>query len=214
MESKETPVRVQSGGTQVSRRTVARGVAWSAPIAAVAYAAPAFASSRPDVSAGQCGIACKHPGKGQNDKTYHFTFCFTVGTTAVVGNTITLGEMTVNGDAGRQAYSGTLADGTTPKTTVTVGAPNSRTCVYVDADGFGTSETGFAVLHYTYTLQGSATPIEACATAQITGDVCGTSTPGTPLQLQPDKWPHGDGGGATPDPGIIPCNTSTNVTCP
>ena len=39
MDSKNTPVRVKSGGTQISRRTVARGVAWSAPIAAIGVAA-------------------------------------------------------------------------------------------------------------------------------------------------------------------------------
>jgi hypothetical protein len=61
MDSNNAPKRVKSGGTQISRRTVTRGVAWSAPIAAIGVAAPAFASSpKPppvilgNVSGGKC----------------------------------------------------------------------------------------------------------------------------------------------------------------
>ena len=39
MDSNNAPKRVKSGGTQISRRTVTRGVAWSAPIAAIGVAA-------------------------------------------------------------------------------------------------------------------------------------------------------------------------------
>ena len=185
MDSEHMPALKQVGGTKVSRRTVTRGVAWSVPVAAVAYTAPAYASSQPPVVAGQCGIACKHPGLGQNDKTYHFTFCFKVGDEAVDDATIYLGLMTINGDAGRQAHSGGLTDNT-----VIVGGPNTNTCVYVDADGFGTSETGFAVLNFTYDIGGVT--FNGCAEAQITGDVCGTSG-SSPLKDQPKKWPHDDG---------------------
>src|SRR5262245_24229923 len=106
MDSKSTPALSSVGGTKISRRTVTRGVAWSVPVVAVvSTAAPAFASSQPPVLAGQCGVACKHPGIGQNNKTYHFTFCFKVGDEAVDGGTVSLTNMVVGGVA-RPAYSG------------------------------------------------------------------------------------------------------------
>ena len=91
MDSNNAPKRVKSGGTQISRRTVTRGVAWSAPIAAIGVAAPAFAASQPIVVR-LCGTTCKHPGNSSGPldiKAYHFTFCFTANQ-AVVGNTVTL----------------------------------------------------------------------------------------------------------------------------
>ena len=104
MDSKNTPALTKSGGTRISRRTVTRGVAWSAPIAVMATAAPAFAASEPPVVASQCGVACKHPGEGQNDKAYHFTFCFKA-TGAIDGNTVTVIKMLV-GDDCRIAFVG------------------------------------------------------------------------------------------------------------
>ena len=77
MDSKITPVRVKSGGTQISRRTVARGVAWSAPIAAVGIAAPAFAAScAPQISFDN-GRSCKCPGQsvGEEEFAYYVGFC-------------------------------------------------------------------------------------------------------------------------------------------
>ena len=92
MDSKNTPAFTQTGGTRISRRTVTRGVAWSAPIAAVAYAAPAFAASPGPVAVTQCGTACKHPGN-VNDKTYHYTFCFSTNQPLVDGNIVTVMRM-------------------------------------------------------------------------------------------------------------------------
>ena len=75
MDSQKTPVRVKSGGTQISRRTVARGVAWSAPIAAISVAAPAFAASPyvPPPPVIDFGGACGNTGAQQKgcggDKT-------------------------------------------------------------------------------------------------------------------------------------------------
>ena len=84
MDSNNAPKRVKSGGTQISRRTVTRGVAWSAPIAAIGVAAPAFARVNAQAShtggiVRNCGTTCKHPGNSGPDsvfKIYHFTFCF------------------------------------------------------------------------------------------------------------------------------------------
>ncbi len=59
----------------VSRRTVARGAAWSVPIAAVSVAAPAFAASyRTPTNSGTA--ACKCPGGG-SPYTYNLRINFT-----------------------------------------------------------------------------------------------------------------------------------------
>lgn len=53
--------------TNLNRRTIVRGAAWSAPVIAVAAAAPAFAASQ------RCRpyAECKRPGASQeNTKTY------------------------------------------------------------------------------------------------------------------------------------------------
>lgn len=76
MTKHNAPMRNQeSVGTRVTRRTITRGIAWTAPVVAVAAAAPAFASSQdcdPVVTFGD--DACKCPGKG-NDFTYYIQLC-------------------------------------------------------------------------------------------------------------------------------------------
>jgi len=192
MVMKSAPTRMQSGGTQISRRTVTRGIAWTAPIAAVAYAAPAFAASPPPVVASQCGVACKHPGSGHNDKAYHFTFCFKA-TGAIDANTVTVSTMLI-GDDCRPAFVGEN------NKNVSV-LPNSTTCVYVDAPFFDESSSDTGVLYFSYKIAGVT--FQGCANATIIGDVCGTGQ--SPLADQPKNWPHGSGVG---DAGVIPCAPS------
>lgn len=198
MDSKNTPARSQSGGTRISRRTVTRGVAWSAPIAVVATAAPAFAVSPPPVVASQCGTACKHPGSGQNDKAYHFSFCFKA-TGAIDGNAVTVTSMLI-GDDCRPAFVGENNH------TVTV-APNSTTCVFVDAPFFDESSSDTAVMYFSYSIGGEA--FQGCANAVIVGDVCGTGQP--PLSDQPKNWPHGSGVG---DPAVAVCEPQQSACSP
>jgi hypothetical protein len=172
-------------------------VAWSAPIAVVATAAPAFAASEPPVVASQCGVACKHPGTGQNDKAYHFTFCFKA-TGAVDGNTVSVTTMKI-GDDCRPAFVGEN------NKNVTVVA-NSTTCVYVDAPFFTESSSDKAILYFTYAIGGVT--FQGCANATIIGDVCGTGQ--SPLKDNPKNWPHDAGIGSA---GIVPCATVTQTPC-
>ena len=61
--------------SQVSRRTIARGAAWSVPVALVAVAAPAYAASfHPPGSSANNG--CKCPGGG-SPYTYNINVVFT-----------------------------------------------------------------------------------------------------------------------------------------
>jgi hypothetical protein len=194
MDSKSTPARSQSGGTRISRRTVTRGVAWSAPIAAVAYAAPAFAVSEPPVVASQCGVACKHPG-GKNKKTYHFTFCFKA-TGAIDNNQVTVTTMSAGADC-RAAFAGV---GNKIVTLV-----NNAACSYIDAPDFKESSTDAVVLYFTYKIGGET--FFGCASGQVTGDVCGTGQ--SPLRDNPKDWPHDNGVG---DEGLGNC-TPTQTAC-
>ena len=76
MLSKDARPRSQEFvGTQFSRRTLARGVAWSVPVVAVATAAPAFAVSRVPPRPVFLG-ACKFPGNScrKAEKGYAFAF--------------------------------------------------------------------------------------------------------------------------------------------
>lgn len=78
MVQKKAHVRAQSGGTQVSRRTVARGMAWSVPVVAVATTAPAYAVSPPCVPTVSFGAgSCKCPGQSQTGEefVYYLKFC-------------------------------------------------------------------------------------------------------------------------------------------
>jgi hypothetical protein len=88
---KSAPTRTQSGGTQISRRTVTRGVAWTAPVAAIAYAAPAFATSPyvPPPPVINFGGACGNTGAQQKgcggDKTLQVPLTLSnQGATAIV----------------------------------------------------------------------------------------------------------------------------------
>jgi hypothetical protein len=67
----------KSGGLHVSRRTVARGMAWSVPAVAVATAAPAFAVSRIPPDLLYTG-ACKFPGLSCRIAPYGYALTFAV----------------------------------------------------------------------------------------------------------------------------------------
>lgn len=165
--------RMQSGGTQISRRSVARGMAWTVPVVAVATAAPAYASASQPVIIVGCGNACKHPGEGQNDKTYHFTFCFTNTTASSI--TVILTGMVVNG-----------VSGSVSPTSVVVAA-NTTVCAYVDAPNFSDSANGVAVLNYYYDIVGQPRIRGSVSTAFNDLPPCGTGAdPGD----NPNKYPH------------------------
>ncbi len=95
MDSKHTPARVRSGGTQISRRTVTRGVVWTAPIAVIATAAPAFAASPGPRLGHQLRHRLQAPGQRRHEKRYHTTFCFKTNV-PLAGNLVYLDSLTVN----------------------------------------------------------------------------------------------------------------------
>lgn len=54
--------------TEINRRNIVRGAAWSIPVIAVAATAPAFAASQPITCVPTAD--CKFPGDGGNSKDY------------------------------------------------------------------------------------------------------------------------------------------------
>ena len=132
----------KSGGLHVSRRTVARGMAWSVPVVAVATAAPAWANHSVPIIITPTGVACKHPGEGKNIKSYHFTFCF--NNTSAFAAVVSLDGMIVNGVQNPAPLI---------PTSVSVNAGQNK-CIYVDAQGFGDSANGTATLQVSYTING------------------------------------------------------------
>ena len=175
------PRSQESERTHVTRRTVARGLAWSVPVVAVVSAAPAFASTPPPLVVTQQGNACKHPG---NPKFYHFTFCFKSN----FATTVTLLRMVVNGQTGDTIFP----------TTVIVPA-GTEVCKYVDAGLFGNSANGQAELFYSYVVSGTTTVIQASFKTQVNDlPVCGT--PGDASGAPNDSPPHCGSLGTGEDP--------------
>lgn len=60
---------------RISRRTVAKGLAWAIPAVPLVVAAPAYAQSPQCLSVTLTGDSCKWPGSG-NQWSYRFTLCF------------------------------------------------------------------------------------------------------------------------------------------
>lgn len=61
---------------QVSRRTLARGAAWTVPMVAVAVAAPAYAASQVFTPIVDAGASCKCPGSGANNFNFKAVLAF------------------------------------------------------------------------------------------------------------------------------------------
>ena len=86
MDSNNAPKRVKSGGTQISRRTVTRGVAWSAQIAAIGVAAPAMAASCVPIISFDSGRSCKCPGQSVDSEEFVYYLGFCVKNDCTVGS--------------------------------------------------------------------------------------------------------------------------------
>lgn len=90
-------------GSAVSRRTLAKGAAWAAPVILSAAAAPAYAASAPDVIVGK--TPCSN-GSGNLDNT-PFTVQTIYNATLPVGTVFTVEYA---GGSTRPTWSGALAD--------------------------------------------------------------------------------------------------------
>ncbi len=94
---------------QVSRRTLARGAAWSVPIVAVGVAAPAFAVSPGSTPHLVPGGSCKCPGSGGNN--FNFKAVIAVATAGNADWTFTITGFTFDGVASTNPAPITLTGG-------------------------------------------------------------------------------------------------------
>lgn len=125
----------------ISRRTLAKGVAWSIPAVVVVTAVPAYAASpgEPIIPSYESGSFCKH----SSDDQAHAAFCFQNTTAAPI--TITAGAVLWNSlyKQGRFSIAGAFS------TVATVPA-NTTQCFWVDTDPYPSLGNAPATLYFTY----------------------------------------------------------------
>ncbi|MDQ0577126.1 hypothetical protein [Agromyces albus] len=80
----------------VSRRTVAKAMAWSVPAVALAVPTPAYAASPGVITV--TGAGCKLPGASQNAVFKGYAFRATISNTTNTAITVTIVDMTLDGD--------------------------------------------------------------------------------------------------------------------
>ena len=133
--------QTQSG---ISRRTLAKGAAWTVPAAAVVAAAPAYAKSGIIDPSYEPGTFCKHPPTNH----YHAGFCFTNSSTEPITITLTKFEVDAQNNGNWVTVGGTI----TPMT-ITVAA-GKTCCVEVDAGSAASMANGTGRLTFSYPYGG------------------------------------------------------------
>lgn len=157
----------------VSRRTVAKAMAWSVPAVALAVPAPAFAASPGVVQL--TGLGCKMPGNsGELYKGYAFRATISNTTNAQISVTITDMDLGVS-DLGDVAIVNLSPCALLGTNTFVVPANTTLTNVALVTSQAASSENG--TLTVQYTVDGS--PDVATATASglppIQGNTCRTT---------------------------------------
>lgn len=130
----------------ISRRTVAKGMAWTVPVATVATAAPAFAASpeEPIDPSFSPGTFCKHP----SDNHYHAVFCFENTTAEEIPVSLTMFEIDPQNDGTFDVVPGSVLPAT-----VTIDA-GTECCIMVDAGPAASMANGTGRLWFTYEYGG------------------------------------------------------------
>ena len=159
--------------SRISRRTVAKGTAWAAPMIAVGVAAPAYAASQGGILTGN-GAACKLPGNSQG--LYKgYALGFSAHNTFDDPLIITIISMTLNGDSLGNVRIINL-DVCLPLGTNTFTIPADTNFLNLVAltEGAGNSQAG--TLAVTYTISGDPGTVtvstEVGATPPIQGGSC------------------------------------------
>lgn len=124
----------------VSRRTVVAGAAWTVPAIVVASAAPAMAAT-PVVTIGT-GIACKHPGAG-DEKHYHFNLIVT--NNGGITSTVTITNIILIPTSGQTVTFPALASFDV--------AAHGKACKAVDSNITANSSQGTLQVSYDYTTE-------------------------------------------------------------
>lgn len=178
-----------SAPKRVTRRTVAKGAAWTVPVVAMATAAPiATASPRVPVDPEFTGNWCKHPG---NPKYYHNTMSWT-NLDSECSVTVTLGMMDINGV--ERPASASIGGSLVTQFTL---EPSEELCFSVDAGLYGNSANGSGILYFTWTINcpneppvGGSDQVETTVGSDNNLPPCGTGA--DPGGNPSDNPPHAD----------------------
>lgn len=160
MVQNDAHTRIQSGGTLVSSRTVAHGMAWTVPFVAVATAAPAyatFASLSGSTSLTFAG-ACKLPGNSRAEEGLRtgYGLKFLISSNLSCATKVTITDIASTGPA--------LSFGKNP-IIVPVGA--SSFPVFLDCEGDNSGDRAFTG-SISYTFEDSDGETSAVLTAPFT----------------------------------------------
>lgn len=172
--------------TRIPRRTIARGVAWSTPVVAVAVAAPmASASGEPVVIDFDKSTGCKIPGSSQGGLCYvkgYVLFATIINTTAQSA-TVTINSMTVGGVPNCVVGVSDIdtSCGTTfAGKTFTIGAGATRKVAIFSNASTDSSSTTISV-NFTYNVGGGPVNTDQDTDADVGGS----------------PWPNANGGSCT-----------------
>ena len=146
----------------ISRRTVAKGMAWSVPAIALAVSTPAYAASPGIITL--TGDGCKLPGASQGDVFKGYAFRATLTNTTNADIEVTIVDITLDGED----LGGVTVVGLTPCDNLgnpfTVPADTTSMDVAILTEDFTNSSTGLIVV--SYTVDGG--PVQtASATANV-----------------------------------------------
>ena len=156
----------------ISRRTVAKGMAWSVPAIALAVPTPAYAVASPGFI-NLTGDGCKLPGNATDIfKGYAFEATITNPTNTAV--TVSITDVTLNGEDLGNVTVVNLATCTALGSTFTVAGNTTNLRVAIVTQNAASSSNGTLIL--TYTVEGvpDASTAQADAAPPIVGGSCNT----------------------------------------
>ena len=157
----------------VSRRTLARGAAWSVPAVAVAAAAPAYAASGA-IEISTVYTSCKHSGEGNNDypKAYHIQFVIANPSSAPVTFTLpglVLLDLDDSASSNPACVPGSGDSTAGQSLTVTVPANTAGYHVVVH---YYSNNSANVLISFSYSHTSPAGPVTQSFNYQLSGDPC------------------------------------------
>lgn len=161
--------------TTISRRTVAKGIAWSVPAVAVSAAVPAYAASPICVTVTFTGSACKEPGNSNDTdpKAYNLGFVFK---NTCATDCVTIVVTSVKDLYTTPALTSVYAP-TAPSNTFQVCAGNTAT--FTLPTTYSSNSSNGIVISYTVNGAPGSTTLDSppnCGTATTTSTTAVTST--------------------------------------
>ncbi len=189
------PALSQVGGTKISRRSVARGAAWSIPVVAIAAPVPAFAGASQGVLQ-LSGLGCKLPGNS-NTTFKGYAFRLTASNPrSDVAFCIRIDSVTLNGtdlgDAAVVNFDSANGCGTAENPFCVPASTELSNLALVTSEA-GSSANGQLIV--TYSVRETAT----CGSCDSSGTFVEATPVSTPANAAPPISGSDGTGGSCPD---------------